>query len=136
MAIISNFEYRDTKYDYVTFKIVRVFGSKREGWNAVFAFVPDELDFVEDNFRGLITIGTEWVDGNPYPVLYKKMEEILVNGGFELLDKIKTATEWINSPEVSELVLDEIKKEVEKEAKPKRTRKTKVKKDGESSSDN
>lgn len=130
MAIKSNFEYRGTKYDYVTFKIVRVFGSKREGWNAVFAFVPDELDFVEDNFRGLITVGSEWVDENPYPVLYKKMEDILTNGGFKILEKIKTATEWI-----TELVpAEDAPIEVKEPPKLKRKTKTKVKKDGESSS--
>lgn len=82
MAIQSNFEYKGTKYDEVTFKLVRVFGSKREGWNAVFAFVASGDEFIEPNFKGLIPVGVEWSDENPYPIMYRAMEQIILNQGF------------------------------------------------------
>jgi hypothetical protein len=135
MAIQSNFEYKGIKYPEVVFKIVRVFGSKKEGWNAVFGFVPTTEEFEEKNYKGLITVGTVWEDVNPYPVLYKKMESIIENGGFvitrEVVEVIPTAYEHevvapVETPE----------KEVvpEKPRKPKTIKKAKT--DGKSTTDN
>lgn len=134
MSIQSNFEYKGVTYDKVTFKIVRVFGSKAEGWNAVFTFVADGDDFVEKNFKGLISVGSEWLDTNPYPVLYGKMEEILKRGGFNCSNDIEIASSenpHVNSTLVRSSILQAIKEEVEsgqEEPKPKKTRTKKVKK--------
>jgi hypothetical protein len=123
MAIQSNFSYKGTDYDAVVFKIVRVFGSKAEGWNAVFAFVTEGDEFTELRFRGMITIGLPWEDKNPFPLLYKRMEEILTDGGFNI---VREASVMINEPSL--VPAEEVK------PKPKKTRITKVKKaDGVSS---
>jgi len=123
MAINCNFSYKGTDYDAVVFKIVRVFGSKAEGWNAVFAFVTEGDEFSELRFRGMITIGLPWENTNPFPVLYKRMEEILTDGGFNI---VREASVMINEPSL--VPAEEVK------PKPKKTRITKVKKaDGVSS---
>jgi len=123
MAINCNFSYKGTDYDAVVFKIVRVFGSKAEGWNAVFAFVTEGDEFTELRFRGMITIGLPWENTNPFPVLYKRMEEILTDGGFNI---VREASVMINEPSL--VPAEEVK------PKPKKTRITKVKKaDGVSS---
>lgn len=123
MAINCNFSYKGTDYDAVVFKIVRVFGSKAEGWNAVFAFVTEGDEFTELRFRGMITIGLPWENTNPFPVLYKRMEEILTDGGFHI---VREASVMINEPSL--VPAEEVK------PKPKKTRITKVKKaDGVSS---
>jgi len=115
MAIKSNFEYKGTKYDSVIFKIVRVFGSKNEGWNAVFAFVVDGDEFTELRFRGMITVGLPWKNTNPFPLLYNRMEEILTGGGFVVVN------------ENAEVVVPvEVVPEVVASPKPKKTRKKKT----------
>ena len=102
MSIKSNFEYKGTAYDEVIFKIVRVFGSKREGYNAVFAFTLPTDDFVEKNFKGLLPIGIEWVDANPYPALYKAMEDNIVQRGFTITPEVVELPPEV-IPEVVEL---------------------------------
>jgi hypothetical protein len=132
MAIQSNFSYKGTDYDAVVFKIVRVFGSKAEGWNAVFAFVTEGDEFIETNFKGLMTIGLSWEDKNPFPLLYKRMEEILTDGGFTI---VREASVMINQPSFIETAwIEELIPAEEVKPKPKKTRITKVKKaDGVSS---
>ena len=120
MAIKSNLEYKGFSYDSVIFKIVRVFGSKAEGWNAVFAFVQEGDEFVEKNFRGLIPIGAEWTDENPYPVLYQRMEWILTSSEFIIVPEVVVEPQPEPVIEEPEVVVP----------KPKRTKK--VKKNGDS----
>lgn len=147
MAIRSNFEYRGSKYDSVVFKIVRVFGSKREGWNAVFAFVLPDEEFVELNFRGLITVGAAWSEESPYPVLYKQMEDILAKGGFTFANDLElpNVEEVAVEPTKEEITLEDLKgvqalepvmeaKLEVQEPTPKKTKRTKVTKDGKSTS--
>lgn len=83
MAIKSKFEYKGTKFDSVTFKIIRVFGSKTQGWTGLAAFVPDDLPFEENNYKGLITVGLGFVDANPYPELYGQLESLIRREGFD-----------------------------------------------------
>jgi len=125
MAIKSNFEYKGTKYDSVIFKIVRVFGSKAEGWNAVFAFVVEGDEFTELRFRGMITVGLPWKDANPFPLLYKRMEEILTDGGFVIVEETKKS--FIETAWVDDLIqVEETPPEVVAPPKPKKTRKKKT----------
>jgi len=124
MAITSNFEYKGTKYKEVIFKIFRVFGSKREGWNAVFAFAIPGDPFEEVYFKGLISVGMEWVDSNPYPELYKKMEQIIVAGGFTIRpEAVAPVVELV--VEVTPAAIVEVV-----EPKPKKTKTKKVAKNG------
>lgn len=135
MSILTNFEYKGVTYEKVVFKLIRAFGSKTEGWNAVFGFAPVDVEFVEANLRGLIHVGVEWSDENPYPILYKAMEKIILKGGFVITPETpETKTEQLEIPAelltqpVEELpVLDAsgIAQEVVETPKKKRTKKVK-----------
>lgn len=130
MAVQSNFSYKGVTFDAVTFKIIRVYGSKAEGWNAVVAFVPVDEEFDPLNYKGTIHIGAEWSDANPYPILYGVLEDMLTRSGYEFKNDngpVPHAVIEIAQPVVeSELVMPEVE-EVAPEPKPKKTRTKKVK---------
>lgn len=121
MSIQSNYEYKGATYDKVIFKIVRVFGSKLDGWNAVFAFVEDGEEFEEKNFKGLISLGAPWSDANPYPIMYGRMEELLSAGSFSFTNDL------VITRKAAPVVKDETV--AKKESKPKKPRIPKVKKE-------
>lgn len=122
MSTLSNFEYKGKKYENVEFKIVRIFGSKPEGWGATFAFVSAGEDFIEENYIGMFPLGISWADGNPYPALYQALEKFLSRNGFTPSNDILIEVEEVK-PEVEEV-----------KPQPKKIRKSKVKPNGKSDS--
>ena len=125
MSIKSNFEYKGSTHNLVEFKIARLFGGKIEGnYNAIFAFVVDGEEFVEEKFLGTIAIGIPWVDANPYPLLYKRMEEIIASGGFIIQEEKVDVPPPPPGPPLR--FINEGVEIIE----PKKTRKKKVNKDG------